>query len=211
LTRFRALLAGLVYGAIDRRHGLPGEAATEITLDKEGLEVGERDAYGPSGWFVLRRVLRRRDVGPDDCFVDFGSGMGRIVLQACRYRFGRVVGVDISPRFNAIARAAIDRSRSSMRCRSVEIVTTDVLDYEVPDELTVAFFANPFHGSVFAAVLQKLIDSVDRRPRAVRVIYNNPVEHRQLIESGRIRQVKLARQIARPWRRTPSLRVYELS
>jgi hypothetical protein len=85
-----------------------------------------------------------------------------------------------------------------------------VLDYEVPDDVMVAFFANPFHEPVFAGVLEKLIASVDRRPRTVRVIYNNPVEHHQLIASGRIRQVKLARRIAVPWKRTPSIRLYEL-
>jgi SAM-dependent methyltransferase len=206
----RARIAGMVNQAIDRRHGLPREAATEITLDKEGLSTRDRDAYGPSTWFVLRRMLRPRDVGESDVFVDFGCGMGRIVLQAGRYPFRRVVGVEVAPRFSAIAREAVERGRGSMRCRSIEIVTADVIDYQIPDDLTVAFFANPFHGAVFAAVLRKLIDSVDRRPRTVRVIYNNPVEHRQLIDSGRIRQVKLARSIARPWRRNPYLRLYEL-
>jgi hypothetical protein len=210
LTWLRSLLAGSVDRAIDRRNGLPPEAATEIALDREGLGAHERDAYGPSAWFTLRRLLRRRDVGPEDCFVDFGSGMGRIVLQAARYPFGRVTGVDISPRFSAIARAAIDQNRASFRCREVEIVTVDVLDFEVPDDVSVAFFGNPFHGSVFAAVVQKLIDSVDRRPRTIRVIYNNPVEHGQLIASGRVRQIKLARRTVPPWKRTPYLRLYEL-
>ena len=35
------------------------------------------------------------------------------------------------------------------------------------DDVTVAFFANPFHGPVFAAVVAKLIESVDRRPRTM--------------------------------------------
>ena len=55
------------------------------------------------------------------------------------------------------------------------------MDYEVPDDVTVAFFDNPFVGRIFATVVDRLIASVDQAPRRLRIIYFNPVEHERVM------------------------------
>lgn len=194
----------------DRRYGV--RTSGVIELDELGLASGERSRYKPAGLLLLRRILPPREVGPSDVFVDYGSGMGRVVLQAAQYPFRRVIGVELSESLTLIARQNLTRCASRLRCRDVSLVCADALDYELPDDATVVFLNNPFHGHVFAEVTNRLIDSVDRAPRTVRIVYNNPVEEALLLRTGRVRRVRTTHGF-RPtmeWSRSNSARMYLL-
>ncbi len=105
----------------------------------------------------LRRILPPWEVTDHDVFVDFGSGMGRVVLQAARYPFRKVIGVEVSETLHGIARENIDRNRQRLRCPDIELVHADALEYEIPDDVTVAFLYNPFRGTIFATVIERLL------------------------------------------------------
>src|SRR5690242_19688945 len=63
-----------------------------------GLADEHRVDHLPSFWKTLPRMLPPNEVGPDDVFLDFGCGMGRIIIVAgMKYQFRRVIGVEISP------------------------------------------------------------------------------------------------------------------
>ena len=51
--------------------------------------------------------LRPRDEG--DVFVDFGCGKGRVLFLAARYRFARIIGVELSERMAEQARRNLAR------------------------------------------------------------------------------------------------------
>lgn len=59
--------------------------------------------------------------------------------------------------------------------------------------MTIAFFANPFTGPIFAHVITALLASVDRFPRRLRIVYCVPVEEEVLLRTGRIRRVASGR------------------
>jgi cyclopropane fatty-acyl-phospholipid synthase-like methyltransferase len=86
---------------------------------------------------VLPRALRYLGVSDRDTFVDFGCGKGRVVHQAARRPFRRVIGVEISPVLAEVARNGLAARRHQHRCGSVEIVVSDVTQYRVPDDLTI--------------------------------------------------------------------------
>lgn len=181
------------------------ETSTVVHLEDLGLAAPERVRYDPSGWRDLRSILRTDEVGPDDVFVDFGAGKGRIVLDAARrYPFRRVIGVELAEHLAAIARANVEASREGLRCRRVEIVTADVVEYEIPDDVTVVYLYNPFRGDVFQALVDKLVASVNRRPRRLRLVYRTPLEHARLVATGRFEVVRVA------GRRRAARRMYEL-
>jgi len=155
-----------------------------------------------------------REVGDEDVFVDYGSGMGRVVYQAAaQYPFKRVIGVELSEELNAIARENIDRNRPRLRCQAVELLTSDALGFEVPPDVSIAFFFNPFTGELFASVIDRLLASYDRHPRRLRIIYRNPLEHERLIATGRVRPVRRVRgwRPGREWSRSNSTRMYEVT
>lgn len=193
---------------VERRWGT--ETGRVADLAELGVDAPGRVRYEPSGWLDLRRVLRARDVTPDDVFLDLGSGKGRVVLQAAAYPFRRVIGVELSPELQEVAAANVAARRESLRCRDVELVTADATQFVVPDDVTVVYLYNPFRGEVFASVVERLLESLDRAPRPLRVIYRTPLEEETLLRSGRFKLIRSARGFrpGRAWSEKMSIRIY---
>lgn len=194
--------------ALDWRSGIQTRGVIQL-----GEHGGDRADYQPSDWLTLRLVLPRRQISVNDVFIDFGSGLGRVVYQAAHYPFKRVLGVELSRELNDRAIANIDRNRQRLPCKNIQLVASDVLDYDIPDDVTVAFFANPFTGAIFRTVITRLLDSVDRNPRRLRIIYRKPIEHEFLLSTGRVTPTRFVPGM-RPtpaWARARSTRLYEVS
>ena len=107
----------------------------------------------------------------DDVLVDFGSGKGRMVFLAAHYPFKKIVGVEISEELNQVARQNIERHLPELRSKNIELVTSDALLFAIPDDMTIAYFYNPFQGEIFKAVLANIHSSLERRPRSLWVAY----------------------------------------
>jgi hypothetical protein len=171
-----------------RARQLAGRVLLERRLETSSVAIDahhfhpERVRYKASQWMWLPRVLEKDEVGPDDVFVDFGSGKGRVVFQAAQYPFRRVVGIEISPALTAIARANIEGNRGRLTCQQIELVTSDVTEFTVPDDMTIAYFFIPFTGSVFNRAIDSIVESIDRRPRRVKLIYVYPLHHQGGVE-----------------------------
>ena len=205
----RTTRRGLVWLFYERRLGVTttGSKAT-VAVKTDGEQVG----YSPSRWRLLKSVLRDPPVGPEDVFLDLGAGLGRVLVQASQLPFRRVIGVELSPELTAAARLNLARSKEHHRCGEVEVVLADASTYEVPDDVTVVFLYNPFTGLTFQRAIDNVHASLERNPRRIRIIYDNPVEHARLISAG----AELER-THRPWRpyrargRSAETRVYSLT
>jgi hypothetical protein len=73
-------------------------------------------------------------------------------------------------------------------------VTADAASYPVGDDVTVVHMFNPFSGPVLTAAIDRVLESIDRSPRTVRLVYSNPREdgHASILGSGRARLVRQA-------------------
>jgi SAM-dependent methyltransferase len=170
------------------------ETNGRVSMASLGLGHPDRVNYSASPWWTLRWLLRRSDVRPSDVFLEYGCGKGRVVLDAARrYRFKRVVGVELAPKLTMVARELVERERSHLRCGDVTIETTDATTFRVPDDVTHVYFYNPFGGAIFERVCENLLASLDRAPRGMRIIYLNPVEEKMLLSTGRFRRISEAR------------------
>lgn len=206
-------LTSPVLRALDRRAGIEtfGSGRRDPALpDEQG-----RLPYRSSGWRMLRRALPPGSVRSDDVFVDLGAGMGRVVYQAAKdYPFARVVGVELSQQLTDVARLNIERNRHRLTCRDVEIVTADILSYELPDDATIVYLYNPFVGDLFRRAMDRVLASYDRRPRRLRLIYANPVEHALVQATGRARLIARRLPLWRPtrgWREADAIHEYEIT
>lgn len=210
-TRYRTRLVYLAIRRlvsatlVDRRRGIE----TSRTADLGDVATRDLVRYEPSGWRSLRRVLPTEEVSPDDVFVDLGCGKGRVILEAAQYPFRRVIGVEIAPELTAVARANVATSRDHKLCE-IELVTADVLEYELPADVTIAYMYNPFRRETFGQFATALVDALDRDPRPFRLIYNTPMEHELLMRTGRFRVIREARGLrpGRKWASKLSIRMY---
>jgi SAM-dependent methyltransferase len=151
-------------------------------------------------------------VGPDDVFIDLGCGKGRVLLQAARLPFKRVVGVELSLELADVARANVQSCARRLECPDLEIVAHDVTTYDVPDDVTVVYMYNAFRGHILQGALDRLVESHRRNPRRMRLIYRTPQEHDRVVASGFV-PTRIARGLrpSREWSRKMAIRVYELS
>jgi SAM-dependent methyltransferase len=131
----------------------------------------------------------RRTLDDDggDVFLDAGAGKGRVLLVAATHPFRRVIGVELAEDLAAVGRRTIERNRDRLRCGNVRMVTGDILDYEIPDDVSVVYLFSPFLDHVFRGFFEALTASVDRSPRPVHLLYNYPSEHVYLLSTGRVR------------------------
>lgn len=156
----------------------------------EGYEYG---LYLPTPWLTLQQLFRRLELRPGEVFVDVGSGMGRVLLIAARHPFKRVIGVEQNGAMTEIARANVEASRRRLVCHDVELVTADALDWPIPDDLTVVYFFCPFPEEPLARFLERLLESLDRSPREIRLIYNFSTSGNRetIMRSGRAEPMEL--------------------
>ena len=117
-------------------------------------------------------------------FVDFGSGKGRAVLLATEFPFKRVVGVEFSEELHRIALNNINRLHSDIaKCKDVDSICMDAVDYLLPDECLVCYFCNPFDATIMAQVLSNIRKSFLQKPREIFIVYYNPKEGHLFDES----------------------------
>ncbi|HXZ99870.1 MAG TPA: methyltransferase domain-containing protein [Candidatus Binatia bacterium] len=149
----------------------------------------ERLAFGPdrgldyvaSDWRALPIFLDAAPVRTGDVFVDLGCGKGRVLFQAAKYRFSRVIGVELDEGLAEVARRNTNRIDVQ-----IEIVVADVTVWTVPDDVTHIYLYNPFRGAVMEAALSRLGESLDRSPRELRIGYVNPVDRDALVAHGAV-------------------------
>jgi hypothetical protein len=177
--------------------------AADLVLDR-GLDTAgthydpahvhrDRVRYEPSGWAYLRRGLRNRAVRRTDVFIDFGSGKGRVLLQAARHPFARVIGVEVSAELNEAARANLDHRRRRLACHDIELVTADAAEYAVPDDATFGYLYYPFNGDTFRRVMGNIVESLDRSPRRFTLIYACPQLEELVLATGRFKLERTSR------------------
>jgi SAM-dependent methyltransferase len=183
-------------------------------LEDRGVEGGERAFYAPAQPLTTRAALKRLAPGSQDVFVDLGCGKGVAVLVAAQLRFGTVLGVEIADDWAEEARRNVERARPRLRCHDVRIDTADVLEWPVPEDLSVVYLYCPFLGQVFSDALDRLIASFDAHPRPLRIVYNYPWEHNRLLATGRVGviDVRPARWPALPgwWMKPEVIVTYEV-
>jgi SAM-dependent methyltransferase len=197
---------------LDRARAYPlkfrydADLAGERQLAELGHAADGRERYVASRLLPTVRAIRRLGLRAGDVVADLGAGKGLGVLVAAEYPVERVVGVEIVPELAEVARANVARNALRLQAREVEVVTADILDWRVPDDLTVAYLYSPFFGAVFAQVLDGLLESLDRRPRPFRLVYTFPREHARLLGTGRVKLLDVTSALwptRRGWWRRP--------
>ena len=77
--------------------------------------------------------------------------------MAGRFPIKRAIGVELQADLTEIAQRNVARAQPRMSCRDFELVTADVLDWPVPDDLSIVFMYCPFLGELFSAAMDRLI------------------------------------------------------
>jgi SAM-dependent methyltransferase len=112
-------------------------------------------------------------------FLDLGSGKGRTLLMASDYPFRRIVGVELLSALHQAAQNNLSKYRSeSQKCFALQSICADATEFPFPEEPIVLYLFNPFPEAGLKRMIANLEQSLRARPRAVYVLYHNPLlEH----------------------------------
>lgn len=134
----------------------------------------ECERYEPLDHGSIYTIMSKLCISPADSLLDYGCGMGRLVVVACTKPFRSVIGVEVSPALCRIARANVRSAPNMSQTSSVEIVAADARELEVPDHVTVFWFFNPFYGAVMAKVMARIYASLRHARRRIVVVHVVP-------------------------------------
>jgi SAM-dependent methyltransferase len=162
----------------------------EHLLFERGLQSTSMPEVSSGYLMIARGLWSCRGVGREDTFLDYGSGKGRALLVAGRLPFGRIIGLELHEDECEIARANARAAAGRLRCPGIEVVNGDATVWPVPDDVTYIYMFNPFLDDVFRAVIARVVESLDRRPRPLAIIYANPKCAPDLLATGRFRRVR---------------------
>ena len=143
--------------------------------------------FVPSAYADVFDYLRGVGIGPDDVFVDLGSGFGRTVFAASWLGAKRAVGVELIQSLTDGAEA--NRKRSVLSNRDIEFVCANALEFTEPD-MTILYMFHPFG----EAILEKALDNLKitraavANPRKLRIVYANPCYDDALARTGWLRK-----------------------
>jgi len=157
----------------------------EHRVDTTGATVGWRTRvlgllhtdYQPIEPELFREMIGRLQIDFSQyTFIDIGSGKGRALLLACELHSHRIIGIELLPELNEIARANVRKFAESHNVHTtVETFCGDATEFAFPPEPLVVFLFNPLPESELKHVIANLEDSLRQHPREAYVVYANPV------------------------------------
>lgn len=127
---------------------------------------------------------------PQFTFLDIGSGKGRALMMAADYPFRRIVGVEIVPELHAVAVENIRQYRGPrQKCFAIESQLGDAREFQFPAEPLLVYLFNPLPQPALQLLLTNLEKSLVQHPRAVYVLYHNPLLEPALAASAKLKKV----------------------
>ncbi len=171
-SRFRSATSRLVAG---------DDLYIDATLKQHG------NPYLPSPYYFTHCAFR--SLGGNVAgrsLVDFGCGLGRVLLFASQFPFKKIVGVEASPRLSEGALANLQRyyARAGKVAPAWYVETNDAARFPIPDDADIFYFGDPFGPVVLDPVVRNIVTSIERHPRPATVLYVHPTHSRVFQDHG---------------------------
>ena len=144
--------------------------------------------YQPTDPALFREMMAALPiVFRDFAFIDIGSGKGRTLLMASEYPFRKIVGVELIAELHGAAEENIAAWRAQSPAgpgASIEALCMDAREFVFPETPLVVYFFNPLPEAGLRQVVRNLEHSWKGAPRAVWIVYHNPLLEAVLAESA---------------------------
>jgi 16S rRNA G966 N2-methylase RsmD len=120
--------------------------------------------YRPTPRRLVRWVLDGLPVPFDQTtFLDIGSGRGRVLFEAARHPFQRIIGIECAEELQEDASLNLRHwPRAMMRCREVDLVLGNALDEPLPESDLVVWIFDPFAEHLLTRMAARLAEHATR-------------------------------------------------
>ena len=154
----------------------------EIELDKHlKIKTNGRDdsnsnftnyPYEATPYVVLQTLSNSGYIKKNEKVIDYGCGKGRVSFYLAYANKANMIGVEYDER---LYNSALENKKRSISANRVEFTYSNASDYKIDNDVTGAYFFNPFSIQVLKDVLKNLKDSKSECKRDIMLFfyYNN--------------------------------------
>lgn len=167
------------------------EVRDDLGLTDNGVNSAHGTSYEPSFYGLAKHVLRNVPFQGPHHLVDYGSGRGRMMLAAQEMRFASATGVEYSDDLHQQAVRNLQAARFfKSSITEMAALHVDAAQYEVRAEQNIFYFYNPFGPAILDQVLDRVEESLERRPRQCWFAYT-VVKHPEVFSERGFKEVEI--------------------
>lgn len=151
-------------------------ALDELTIDSPNRQFGHD--YHPIHRLSFNWAMAQiPDQLKDFTFVDYGAGRGRALLLAAMHPFRKIIGVEFAVELNDDATMNVAQfPRSLMKCRDIDCLLMDAVDFPIPESQGVFLFNDCFDLEILETVLARITSSYRANPRRLYLVFVRPLQ-----------------------------------
>ena len=127
--------------------------------------------YEATPYSVLQELANSGHITKKDMVIDFGSGKGRVDFYLAYATKAKMIGIEYDERlFNT----SLENKKHAISSNKVDFVLTNALDYIIPDNVTCAYFFNPFSVKILEEVMNNIKKSIKNNNREIKLFFYYP-------------------------------------
>ncbi len=127
--------------------------------------------YEPTPYCVLELLADSGYIGKKNTLLDYGTGKGRVCFYLSYQTRCRSIGIEYDQRI--YARAA-DNQKTAVSGPRTDFALACAGQYQVPADVDLCYFFNPFSPELLKAALARLLESYYHNPRTIRLFFYYP-------------------------------------
>ncbi|MBX2887189.1 MAG: methyltransferase domain-containing protein [Ferruginibacter sp.] len=173
-----------------RKYGISTAGFDRLSsLSKKGIDLSHSSFYMPASYDLLALIFEYLAPKNIQHLIDLGCGKGRSLCVAAHYKIPKLTGVDISENLLRNAKRNLTHTCKLIQPPPVfHLILNDAFYYPIANSCDAIILYNPFDEVILSGVLNNIIESLNKHPRTLYIIYVSPV-HYQLIESSGFKKI----------------------
>lgn len=130
-----------------------------------------RYPYEPTPYCVLERLANSGYIRKKNTLLDYGTGKGRVCFYLSYQCKCKTIGIEYDER---IYTAAVHNKETAISGERTDFVMTRAEQYQLPEEVDLCYFFNPFSVEILKKVLAELLVSYYENPRKIQLFFYYP-------------------------------------
>lgn len=154
----------------------------DFTMVYQCEENEHNNNYSKSPQKILEKIFREIDFSKPHSFLDLGCGKGYVMVNAAKYPFIHVGGVEYTPELCDICKNNLEVLKLEQK---IQVFNCDAKEFRYYADYDVFYFCNPFDETILSVVAKKIYES--HRYNECTLYYLNPhQEERQkaILDAG---------------------------
>ena len=170
---------------LSKKYGINTTGANDLKhLEKKGIDITHATIYMPVSYDILEMLFTEINLSAYKHFVDIGCGKGRVMCVAASFGAKNITGIDLSKEFCESAKENLSTTKKTYPECQYKVYNNDAFYFDIDDDVDCIFMFNPFDETIMNAVMENIETSLNLNPRAITIVYINPMEKHVLFEWG---------------------------